>query len=130
MKKLITLMLLAFAITTFAQRNSGFKVGYSIGWVSPTVTAVIPNSEAMYETSSLNEMLLGYSWNIQACALPVWADVNRDDAASMAQRASGGRVLAVERAERDGRAVWRVKVLTPQGEVKVMLIDVASGRTN
>ncbi|KVW89055.1 peptidase, partial [Thiobacillus denitrificans] len=24
---------------------------------------------------------------------------------------------------------WRVKVLTPQGEVKVILIDAASGRT-
>ena len=64
MKKLITLILFAFTIASFAQRNSGFKVGYSIGWVSPTVTAVIPNSEAMYETSSLNEMLFGYSWNI------------------------------------------------------------------
>lgn len=63
-----------------------------------------------------------------ACTLPAWADVSRDDAASMAQKASGGRVLAVERAEHKGAAVWRVKVLTPQGEVKVMLIDVASGR--
>jgi uncharacterized membrane protein YkoI len=62
------------------------------------------------------------------CTLPAWADVSRDDAASIVQRASGGRVLAVERAEHKGAAVWRVKVLTPQGEVKVMLIDVASGR--
>lgn len=62
-----------------------------------------------------------------ACTLPAWADVSRDDAASMAQKASGGRVLAVERAEHKGNAVWRVKVLTTQGEVKVMLIDVASG---
>jgi hypothetical protein len=37
-------------------------------------------------------------------------------------------VLAVERSEHKGRAVWRVKVLTPQGEVKVMLIEVSSGR--
>jgi uncharacterized membrane protein YkoI len=63
-----------------------------------------------------------------AFTLPVWAEVSRDDAASMAQKASGGRVLAVERAEHKGAAVWRVKVLTPQGEVKVMLIDAASGR--
>jgi uncharacterized membrane protein YkoI len=63
-----------------------------------------------------------------ACSLPAWAEVSRDDAASIVQKASGGRVLAVERAEHKGTAVWRVKVLTPQGEVKVMLIDAASGR--
>ncbi len=62
-------------------------------------------------------------------ALPAWADVSRDDAAATAQKASGGRVLAVDKADREGRAVWRVKVLTPQGEVKVILVDVASGRT-
>lgn len=63
-----------------------------------------------------------------ALALPAWAQVSRDDAATTAQQASGGRVLAVEKTEREGRSVWRVKVLTPQGEVKVILIDVASGR--
>ena len=66
---------------------------------------------------------------LMAMALPVWADVSRDDAATVAQQVSGGRVLAVEKTEREGRPVWRVKVLTPQGEVKVILIDAASGRT-
>ena len=66
---------------------------------------------------------------LMALALPAWADVSRDDAATVAQQASGGRVLAVEKTEREGRPVWRVKVLTPQGEVKVILVDVASGRT-
>ena len=66
---------------------------------------------------------------LMTLALPAWADVTRDDAAASAQRASGGRVLAVDKADREGRAVWRVKVLTPQGEVKVILVDVASGRT-
>jgi uncharacterized membrane protein YkoI len=59
---------------------------------------------------------------------PVWADVSRDDAAATAQSSSGGRVLAVDKADRNGRAVWRVKVLTPQGEVRLVLIDAASGR--
>jgi hypothetical protein len=31
-------------------------------------------------------------------------------------------------ADAGGRAVWRVKVLTAQGEVKVLLIDGATGR--
>jgi uncharacterized membrane protein YkoI len=66
---------------------------------------------------------------LMTLTLPVWADVSRDDAAAVAQKASGGRVLAVEKTEREGRPVWRVKVLTPQGEVKLILIDVASGRT-
>ncbi len=57
-----------------------------------------------------------------------WADVSRDDAAAVAQRLSGGRVLAVEKAEAGGRPAWRVKVLTPKGEVRVILIDAATGR--
>lgn len=66
---------------------------------------------------------------LMAMAMPAWADVSRDDAAATAQQASGGRVLSVDKTERDGRTVWRVKVLTPQGAVKVILIDALSGRT-
>lgn len=57
------------------------------------------------------------------------AAVSRDDAAALAQRQSGGRVLAVERAESGGRAVWRVKLVTDRGEVRVILVDVATGQT-
>ena len=63
-----------------------------------------------------------------AAILPAWATTSRDDAAAAAQRASGGRVLAVERAETGSRAMWRVKVLTPRGEVRIVLVDVATGR--
>jgi len=63
-----------------------------------------------------------------AAVLPAWADVSRDDAAAIAQRLSQGRVLAVERAEAGNRPVWRVKVVTPAGEVRVVLIDMATGR--
>ncbi len=63
-----------------------------------------------------------------ALSLPAWAEVSRDAAAAMAQKASGGRVLSVDQAQREGRPVWRVKLLTPQGEVIVVLIDAASGR--
>ena len=64
-----------------------------------------------------------------AVATAAWADVSRDDAAAIAQRASNGRVLAVERAESGGKPVWRVKVLTSRGDVRVILVDVATGRT-
>jgi uncharacterized membrane protein YkoI len=63
-----------------------------------------------------------------AWTAPVWAALSRDDAAAMAEKASGGRVLAVEKTERDGKTYWRVKVVTPQGEVKVMLFDAAASR--
>jgi uncharacterized membrane protein YkoI len=55
---------------------------------------------------------------------PAWADISRDDAAAVAQRASGGRVLSVEKA---GPA-WRVKVVTAKGEVRVIMVDAATGR--
>jgi hypothetical protein len=57
-----------------------------------------------------------------------WADIGRDDAAAVAQRISSGRVLSVDKADAGGRPVWRVKVLTAQGEVRVILIDAATGR--
>lgn len=63
-----------------------------------------------------------------ALATPVWADVGRDGAAALAQRATGGRVLSVDAAQAGGRPAWRVKVVTAQGEVRVILIDAASGR--
>jgi uncharacterized membrane protein YkoI len=63
-----------------------------------------------------------------ASALPAWADVGRDEAAAVAQRVASGRVLAVERAEVGGKPVWRVKILSAQGEVRVVLVDAASGR--
>jgi uncharacterized membrane protein YkoI len=63
-----------------------------------------------------------------ASALPAWADVSRDEAAAVAQRVASGRVLAVERAEVGGKPVWRVKILSTQGEVRIVIVDAASGR--
>ena len=61
-------------------------------------------------------------------AAPAWADLGRDDAAAAAQRLSSGRVLSVEKSESARGPVWRVKVVTAQGEVRVILIDAVSGR--
>jgi hypothetical protein len=63
-------------------------------------------------------------------ASSAWADVSRDAAAAIAQRASGGRVLSVEQAEAGRRPVWRVKVVTPQGVVRVIMVDAASGQAS
>lgn len=64
-------------------------------------------------------------------ALPpdAFAQVSRDEAAAIAQRSGNARVLSVEKADRNGRSAWRVKLLTPQGEVKVVLVDAATGRS-
>lgn len=61
---------------------------------------------------------------------PAWASVSRDEAASMAQRMVPGRVLAVEHGLHvDNTVVWRIKVLTAAGEVRLVVIDAETGRT-
>jgi uncharacterized membrane protein YkoI len=65
---------------------------------------------------------------LTALATPAWAQISRDAAATTARQASGGRVLSVDRSEYNGRAVWRVKVVTPKGEVRVLLLDAATGQ--
>ena len=62
------------------------------------------------------------------CALPAWADISRDEAAAAALRVASGRVLAVERTEVDRKPVWRVKILSARGEVRIVVVDDASGR--
>jgi uncharacterized membrane protein YkoI len=65
---------------------------------------------------------------LMVLAAPAWADLSRDDAAAAAQRISGGRVLSVDKSESARRPVWRVKVVTAKGEVRVILIDAVSGQ--
>ncbi len=65
---------------------------------------------------------------LAAAALPAWAAATRDEAAAVAQRETGGRVLAVDRTEAGGRLVWRVKVVTPRGDVRIVYVEVTGGR--
>lgn len=66
-----------------------------------------------------------------ACVLPAaWAEIGRDQAVSLAQRVAPGRVLAVEHGVHvDNSLVWRVKVLTREGELRLVVIDQATGRS-
>ncbi len=59
---------------------------------------------------------------------PAWADVGRDEAAAAARQAAGGRVLSVDKSQVGNRAAWRVKLVTAGGEVRVVMIDAATGR--
>ena len=65
---------------------------------------------------------------LMVMSAPAWSEIGPDGAAVAAQRMSGGRVLAVERSGSGSEAVWRVKLVTAQGEVVVILIDAASGQ--
>ena len=56
-----------------------------------------------------------------------WANISRDDAAVVAQRASGGRVLSVDKSDSSGQPVWRVKLVTPAGEVQIIHVNVTTG---
>lgn len=57
-----------------------------------------------------------------------WADLSRDDAATLAKQASGGRVLSIDKSEFSGQPVWRVKVVTPAGDVQVIHLNVVTGQ--
>ncbi len=52
--------------------------------------------------------------------------MDRDAAAAAARRATGGRVLGVERRRGNGDE-YRVRVLTPDGTVRTLEIDGRSG---
>ncbi len=58
---------------------------------------------------------------------PALAQISRDEAAATAQRMAGGRVLSVDKARAGGREVYRVKVLTPSGEVRVISVNAETG---
>ena len=58
-----------------------------------------------------------------------WAGVSRDEAVALAQRMAPGRVLAVEHGVHvDNKLVWRVRIVTAAGELRLVVIDEETGR--
>lgn len=53
--------------------------------------------------------------------------INMGDAMELVQRHTGGRVIQAQPAVRGGREGYRIKVLTPRGEVRVMFVDAETG---
>lgn len=53
--------------------------------------------------------------------------ISAEQAAALVQARTGGRILAVDRIRQQGREYYRVKVLTPKGEVQILLVDAATG---
>lgn len=58
-----------------------------------------------------------------------WAGISRDQATTLAQQKAPGRVLAVEHGLHiDNTLVWRVRMVTSTGELKLVVIDAETGR--
>ena len=50
-----------------------------------------------------------------------------NQAVQQVRRETGGRILSADTVNQDGRAVHRIKVLTPSGQVRIVTIDAQSG---
>jgi len=55
--------------------------------------------------------------------------ISLDEAVARVRRDTGGRVLAAETRDDRGRTVYRIKVLLPNGSVRVVNVDAQSGST-
>jgi len=55
------------------------------------------------------------------------ASLSLNDATELVQKRTGGRVLAAQEVREQGRAMYRVKIITPQGEVRIVLVDAQTG---
>lgn len=53
--------------------------------------------------------------------------INLNEAAEMVQRQTGGRILAAQSVRDGGRPSYRIKVLTGQGEVRIVFVDAETG---
>ena len=55
------------------------------------------------------------------------ARLTLNDATELVQNRTGGRVLATQEVREQGREMYRVKVLTRQGEVRIVFVDAETG---
>lgn len=55
------------------------------------------------------------------------AGISLNEAVQQVRQETGGRVLSADESSQGGRRVYRIKVLTPSGHVRVYVIDAQSG---
>ena len=55
------------------------------------------------------------------------AHLSLNDATELVQKRTGGRVLAAQEMREQRRTMYRIKVLTRQGEVRIVLVDAETG---
>ncbi|MBI2779621.1 MAG: hypothetical protein HYX62_07565 [Gammaproteobacteria bacterium] len=51
-----------------------------------------------------------------------------DDAAAEVRQATAGRVVSADAAEMQGRAMFRIKVLTASGQVRIFMVEPEGGK--
>jgi len=56
------------------------------------------------------------------------APISLDAAATMVRRLSGGRIVGADAMDDNGKVVYRIKVLLPEGRVRVYLVDPNTGQ--
>jgi uncharacterized membrane protein YkoI len=61
-------------------------------------------------------------------AEPASAAMSREQAVRMVKQQTDGRILSVDTVRRGDRIIYRIKVLTPEGHVRVIKVD--GGRVN
>lgn len=67
---------------------------------------------------------------IHSVRAPGRGGMSLERAVSMAKRSTGGRVLSAETSEQQGHRVYRIKVLTPEGQVRYIYVDADSGEVH
>lgn len=53
--------------------------------------------------------------------------VSLDQAAAKVRRVSGGKVVSADTVEQDGGSVYRIKVVFPDGRVRIYFVDPNTG---
>lgn len=53
--------------------------------------------------------------------------ISKDEAVAMVRARTGGKVLRAERGSNQGRAAYRIRVLTPDGRVREYRVDATTG---
>lgn len=56
------------------------------------------------------------------------AELTLEQAVAQVRRETGGRILAAETVQENGRRVHRIKVLTPERSVRTLRVEVGNGR--
>lgn len=99
--------------TTARRRRVGFSLGVCLLALTLPAWSAPRNGGAAYALKVLAQSQ---------------SAIGPDQAAAVARKVTGGRVLAVSSGKRKGVVVYRVRVLMPDGRVRVVLIDAQSGR--
>jgi uncharacterized membrane protein YkoI len=60
---------------------------------------------------------------------PSSSGISLDEAVARVRRQTQGKILSAETASENGKKVYRIKVLTPDGRVKRLQIDAGTGQT-